>query len=145
MTFNLAPSLYASCMSNHPSGASDLPVIIVIDDDDAVRDSLAILLEAHGFDVRGFVSTEAYLAAPPSPALAVLADHNLPGMSGLELLQQLAAGTDCPRLGLISARMNAAMRARAAAVGAAAFDKPASTEGLLEWLGGSRRRDQPAS
>lgn len=126
-------------MSDNASGRDGLPTIIIIDDDDAVRDSLAILLEAHGFDVRGFVSSEAYLAAPATRAFAVLADHNLPGMSGLELLQQLVAGADPPRLGLISARMNSAMRARAAALGAAAFDKPASTQGLLDWLGGSRR------
>lgn len=126
-------------MSHLPSAPDKPPLIVVIDDDDAVRDSLAILLEAHGFDARGFDSTEAYLAAPPAAAFAVLADHNLPGMSGLELLQQIKGNVAHPRLGLISARMNRAMRAGAASIGAAAFDKPASTEQLLDWLGGSPR------
>ena len=115
------------------SSVSARPVV-VIDDDDAVRDSLMILLEAHGFSVVCFGSSETYLAASSAAAFAVLADNNLPGMSGIELLQQLAGRGVPPRLGLISGRMNSAVRDRAQALGAAAFHKPASIEALLDWL-----------
>jgi two-component system response regulator TtrR len=112
---------------------------IVIDDDDAVRDSLSLLLAAHGFDVRCFASAEEFLAAEPVATSAVLVDQNLPGISGLDLLRTLVDRGGQPLLGLISARMDPHMQRRAEALGAHAFDKPASTERLIAWLGGSRK------
>ena len=66
------------------------PVIHVIDDDDAVRDSLAFLLETAGMTVRTFESALGFLAALPveTPG-CVVTDIRMPGMTGLELVGRL--------------------------------------------------------
>jgi len=40
---------------------------VVVDDDDALRNSLDDLLESVGFRVQGFASAEAFFQAPPTP------------------------------------------------------------------------------
>lgn len=64
--------------------------IYVVDDDEAVRDSLRWLLEANGYRVRCFASGEEFLSAYDPTQLAVLiVDVRMPGMSGLELQEAL--------------------------------------------------------
>jgi len=59
----------------------------VIDDDEAVRDSIRWLLEANGFETRCFDSAEAFLAADAAAESngCVLIDVRMPGLSGLAL------------------------------------------------------------
>lgn len=66
-------------------------VVHVVDDDEAVRDSMRWLLEANGFQVRAFESAEAFLAAGPprDPIACVLLDVRMPGLSGLALHDEL--------------------------------------------------------
>jgi two-component system response regulator TtrR len=67
-------------------------VVYVIDDDDAVRDSLQWLLEASRYRVIGFDSAEKFLAGHDPEAIAVaIIDVRMPGMSGLELQDELIA------------------------------------------------------
>jgi RNA polymerase sigma factor (sigma-70 family) len=69
-----------------------LGVVYVIDDDDAVRDSLQWLLEASRYRVIGFDSAENFLAGHDPAAIAVaIIDVRMPGMSGLELQDELIA------------------------------------------------------
>ena len=69
-----------------------LGVVYVIDDDDAVRDSLQWLLEASRYRVIGFGSAEKFLASHDPEAIAVaIIDVRMPGMSGLELQDELIA------------------------------------------------------
>jgi two-component system, LuxR family, response regulator TtrR len=69
-----------------------LGVVYVIDDDDAVRDSLQWLLEASRYRVIGFDSAEKFLAGHDPAAIAVaIIDVRMPGMSGLELQDELLA------------------------------------------------------
>jgi two-component system, LuxR family, response regulator FixJ len=65
-------------------------LIYVVDDDDAVRDSLSLLLEASEFTVRTFASAREFLAAASSlrPGV-VISDIQMPGMDGLELQRRL--------------------------------------------------------
>jgi len=64
----------------------------IVDDDEAVRDSLRWLLEANGYRVRAYASAETFLDEYDSTQLGVLiADIRMPGMSGLELQEQLIA------------------------------------------------------
>ena len=66
------------------------PVIYVVDDDDALRDSLRWLLESAGYRVADFSSTEPFLDAfEPGAAACLLLDVRMPGMSGIELQEQL--------------------------------------------------------
>lgn len=66
--------------------------IYIVDDDEAVRDSLRWLLEANGYAVRSFAGAEEFLAAYDPELVGVLiADIRMPGMSGLELQEALIA------------------------------------------------------
>jgi len=72
--------------------AESLGVVYVVDDDDAVRDSLQWLLEASRYRVLGFDSAEKFLAEHDPDAIAVaIVDVRMPGMSGLELQDELLA------------------------------------------------------
>jgi FixJ family two-component response regulator len=67
-------------------------VVYVVDDDDAVRDSLHWLLEASRYRVIGYDSAEKFLAGYDPDAIAVaILDVRMPGMSGLELQEALIA------------------------------------------------------
>lgn len=65
--------------------------VFVVDDDDAVRDSLRLLLKSVGLPVALFASAQEFLQAYPAdhPGCLVL-DIRMPGMSGLELQRQLS-------------------------------------------------------
>ncbi|CAM5197316.1 Nitrogen regulation protein NR(I) OS=Castellaniella defragrans (strain DSM / CCUG 39792 / 65Phen)OX=1437824 GN=BN940_09821 PE=4 SV=1 [Castellaniella denitrificans] len=66
--------------------------IYIVDDDEAVRDSLRWLLEANGYAVRSFAGAEEFLGAyDPEQVGVLIADIRMPGMSGLELQETLIA------------------------------------------------------
>jgi two-component system response regulator FixJ len=65
-------------------------LVYVVDDDEAVRDSLDMLLSSAGFATLSFDSAEAFLAHPREEArICVLSDIRMPGMSGIDLLETL--------------------------------------------------------
>jgi len=75
-------------MSNTPQSST----VFIVDDDEAVRDSLRWLLEANGYRVRAYESAERFLAEYDPEVIGVLiADVRMPGMTGLELQEQLLA------------------------------------------------------
>jgi RNA polymerase sigma factor (sigma-70 family) len=64
--------------------------VYIIDDDAAVRDSLSLLLSLRGYSTASFASAEDFLLrARPDWTGCVMADIRMPGMSGLELQQEL--------------------------------------------------------
>ena len=67
------------------------PTVYVIDDDDASREGVALLLETEGHRVRHFADAESFLAArePEIPGCLVL-DQRMPGMNGTDLQAELA-------------------------------------------------------
>ena len=69
---------------------SDHPIVFVIDDDQRLREALDSRIAASGLRVASFGSAAEFLKAekPDAPACLVL-DLQLPGVSGLELQQQL--------------------------------------------------------
>ncbi len=72
---------------NTPQVAS---TVYIVDDDEAVRDSLRWLLEANGYRVRAYASAEAFLSEFDEHQPGVLiVDVRMPGISGLELQEQL--------------------------------------------------------
>jgi FixJ family two-component response regulator len=108
-------------------------VIFIVDDDDAVRDSLRLLLEAHGMTVEDYESTADFAAAfRPQPRACLILDLHLPGMSGLDYLASLGkAGPELPVI-MVTGRGDDASRERALELGAFAFlDKPVDNRELL--------------
>lgn len=70
-------------------------IIYIVDDDEAVRDSLSWLLESNGYQVRCHASAEKFLQAVLGPdrgtTACLILDVRMPGMSGLELQEHLIA------------------------------------------------------
>ena len=64
--------------------------ICIVDDDEAVRDSLHALFEAEGFDVTAFASARDFLDDGLVRAGCLVTDLRMPDMNGLELLAALA-------------------------------------------------------
>ena len=110
-----------------------VPLITIVDDDDALRHSLDDLLQSVGFRVQGFASAEAFLQAHHAPETACLIlDVRLPGMHGLELQRQLVAAHWGMPIIFVTAYADDDVRVRALAAGAVAFlYKPCPEEDLL--------------
>jgi two-component system response regulator FixJ len=110
------------------------PIVFVVDDDDAVRDSLSLLLETSGHRVRAFGSAQNLLdALTPEAHGCIIADVRMPGMDGLELQERLAAR----RIGLpviiMTGHGDVPIAVRAMKAGAVDFiEKPFAEEPLLE-------------
>lgn len=108
--------------------------VFVVDDDDAMRHSLAFLLESLGHPVHSFASGEDFLAARQAgePGCLVL-DVRMPGMSGLELQRELAERGTTLSIVFISGHGDIPMVVRAMRAGAIVFlEKPFNDQVLLD-------------
>ena len=110
-------------------------MISIVEDDEPARDSLAVLLESAGFPVRSFASCEALLAAGPSDEKCLVLDIHMPGMSGLELLEELRRAGDERPVIVVTAYSTPATVQRARAAGAFGFlEKPFKAAELLDLI-----------
>jgi two-component system response regulator FixJ len=113
-------------------------MVHVIDDDEAVRESLEALLVVAGYAVATHASAEAYLLSSPATG-CVLVDLHMPGIGGLGLLQALAGRRPRPPVLVLTASRDARLEARARQLGADAFlTKPVSEATLLGALCSAR-------
>ena len=112
------------------TAAVHAPTVHVIDDDDAIRDSLARLLRLEDIAVRKYASAQDFLDVLPLEAEGggcVISDVQMPGMDGIELLRQLQGREfDLPVI-LMSGR--AGHNSAARGLGAVVFvEKPFAVE-----------------
>ncbi|MFB3150184.1 MAG: response regulator FixJ [Alphaproteobacteria bacterium] len=107
--------------------------IFVVDDDDAVRESLKALLETEGLSVETYASGQAFLDAyDPSRRGCLLLDVRMPDMTGLELQQKLAARPHKLSIIIITGHGDVPMAVNAMKAGAVDFiEKPYSDETIL--------------
>ena len=121
-------------------------IVFVIDDDPSFRDSVALLIRSAGFKTRAFGAADEFLASqmPDAPACLVL-DVHLPGLSGLELQQELGKRGIFAPIIFITGRGNIPMTVRAMKAGAAEFlSKPFRDGDLLNAINDALRKDRIA-
>jgi len=109
------------------------PVVHVIDDDDAVRDSLSFLLKTAKLAVATYASAVEFLdARSRETGGCVITDIRMPGMTGLELLKQLNSdGIKLPVI-VITGHADVPLAVEAMKLGAVEFlEKPFDEESLL--------------
>jgi FixJ family two-component response regulator len=112
---------------------ADSPIVFVVDDDYRVREALSRLISSVGLGVATFGSAAEFMESekPDAPACLVL-DLQLPGTSGLELQQQLAAG-DAPPIIFMTGHGDIPSTVRAMKAGAIEFlSKPFGEQELLQ-------------
>ncbi|MGE5478207.1 MAG: response regulator transcription factor [Bacteroidales bacterium] len=122
------------------------PTIFVVDDDEAMRHSLAFLLKSLGMPVECHPSAEAFLAArqPGRPGCLVL-DVRMPGMSGLELQTLLNRAGSTLGIVFLSGHGDIPMAVQAMQDGAVHFlEKPCSDQVLLEQVSRAIRKSSEA-
>jgi two-component system, LuxR family, response regulator FixJ len=109
------------------------PMVIVVDDDVAVRNSLKFSLEIEGFSVRVYPGGTELLNDTELPRGGCLViDQNMPGMKGLDLLAQLRARDVAVPAILTTSYPTAAVRERAAKNGVAIVEKPLLGTALID-------------
>lgn len=112
----------------------------IIDDDDAIRDSLTFMLESGGHAVRAFSSAERFLEEAEISAHGwIVTDVRMPGMSGLDLLRTLKARAIPLPVIVMTGHGDIPLAVEAMKAGAAEFlEKPFDEARLLAALEASR-------
>lgn len=130
---------------------AERPLIAIVDDDKSIRNATSHLLKAAGFTAVAFQDAESFLEWPSRTTVAcMVADMRMPGMSGLELYEALAAaGHDVPTV-IITAHPEEQTQSRARAVGILCYlSKPYGPDEFLECvrdaLAGSGGEPMPGS
>lgn len=109
------------------------PLVYLVDDDDAVRDGLSLLLRSVGLRSAGFGDPLAFLAQlTPGAIGCVVLDIRMPGISGLDVLSRLAGQSDLPVV-MLTGHANVDLCRRAFKGGAMEFlQKPVDDDVFLD-------------
>jgi FixJ family two-component response regulator len=112
--------------------------VAIVDDDDAVRDSLRFLLEVTGYSVEIFGSAAEFLRTSVQHFACLILDHHMPEMTGLQLAERLHSdGAVIPIL-LITGSPSPAIVARANELGIKVIEKPPDDGDLINFINDSR-------
>jgi len=121
-------------MQGHAELSVINPLVVVVDDDQAVRNSLKFSLETEGFAVRAYAGGRDllmdWIGFPRDGCLII--DQNMPGMSGLELIARLRERDVAVRAILMTSHPTATVRKGAAAAGVRILEKPFLGNALVE-------------
>ncbi len=124
----------------------DDATIFIVDDDDAIRELLELLLEASGLRTAGFPSGERFLEAlAPDAQGCVLVDVRMPGMGGLEVQEALSRRRSAVPAIIMTGHADVPLAVRAMRAGAADFiEKPFSDETILASIARALQRGAEA-
>ena len=119
------PNRESNLVITQPAPEIVKQVILVVDDDEAVRDSLRNLMESEGFEVRAFSNGHDLLNEASLPTTGCLiVDYHMPAMNGLELVSALRGrGVSIPAI-LITGNPTKYVRDRAATIAVLVVEKP---------------------
>ncbi|ACA93368.1 MULTISPECIES: response regulator transcription factor [Burkholderia cepacia complex] len=128
-------------MSGTQAMPPDRPIVAIVDDDEPVRDGLALLLRTVGLPTRCYADAQAFLADADDRALGcVLLDLRMPGMSGLDALDRLSARRALPVI-VLTGHGNVDACRRAFKRGALDFlRKPVDDDELIDTVQQALRR-----
>jgi FixJ family two-component response regulator len=135
----LQPADEVVAMSDAP------PIVFVVDDDVSVRESLELLIGTAGWQPETFASAQEFLSRPrPTVPSCLVLDVTLPGLSGLQLQEQLAERTDMPII-FITGYGDVPMSVQAMKAGAIEFlTKPFEDDVLLDAIRAAIERSRAA-
>ena len=125
------------------SAEADRPLVILVDDDDGLREALHGLMQSVGLDAIGFASTRDLLKAelPDRPGCFV-ADVRMPGVSGLDLQRRLVESGDVKPIIFLTGHGDIPMSVQAMKAGAVDFlTKPVRDQALLDAIAAAIERD----
>ena len=107
------------------------PTIGIVDDDAAVRDSMCILLETQGFEVKTYPSGADFLRDGVEVECLIL-DHNMPGLDGFDFMSELRRpGSNVPTIMVTGTRSPRIERLASDLGIKGVLEKPASAQVLL--------------
>ena len=128
-------------MSKAPSG-----IVVIVDDDDAVRDSTCVLLDSSFYDCRSYVSADAFLEKTGGRlGNCLLLDVQMPGTSGVELLELLRARGIATPVILMTANVECLGNRGIEAGALTVLRKPFAEDVLLRWIARACGRDLPSA
>jgi len=121
----------------------DRPLVVIVDDDEDVRDSLHELMLSVGLDAKGFGSARELLDAKlPDRAGCMVVDVRLPGSSGLDLQHHLATTGNAKPIVFLTGHGDIEMTVQAMKAGAVDFlTKPVRDQALLDAVNAGIERD----
>ncbi|MDE2378542.1 response regulator FixJ [Bradyrhizobium sp.] len=121
--------------------------IYVIDDDEAMRDSLQFLLDSSGFNVRLFETAESFLEALPQLEFGcVVSDVRMPGIDGIELLKRMKSEHSPFPIVIMTGHGDVPLAVEAMKLGAVDFlEKPFEDDRLTAMIDSAIRQAEPAA
>jgi FixJ family two-component response regulator len=122
----------------------EVPIISIVDDDASVRTATARLVRSFGFSAHAFATAQEFISSPRfSETSCLIADVEMPGMSGIELQEYLIARGDGTPMIFITAFPEDRIRERVMKAGAVDFlSKPFDEPRLLECIERALNRRQ---
>jgi two-component system response regulator FixJ len=121
--------------------------VYVIDDDEAMRDSLMFLLDSAGFEVTLFEAAQQFLDALPTLSFGcVVSDVRMPGIDGIELLKRLKATHSAFPIVVMTGHGDVPLAVEAMKLGAVDFlEKPFEDDRLIAMIDTAIREAEPAA
>lgn len=122
-------------------------MIYVIDDDDAMRDSLNFLLDSSGYSVALFDDAQRFLEALPGLAFGcIVSDVRMPGIDGIELLKRMKAQHSPFPILIMTGHGDVPLAVEAMKLGAVDFlEKPFEDDRLIAMIETAIRQAEPAA
>lgn len=126
---------------------ADKAKVYVIDDDDAMRDSLNFLLDSSGFEVTLFENAQGFLDALPGLSFGcVVSDVRMPGIDGIELLKRMKAANPAYPVVVMTGHGDVPLAVEAMKLGAIDFlEKPFEDDRLIAMIESAIRLAEPAA